>query len=128
MDASLGRAVNYVEEAEAASRREAKQGIASSSRKKRKTPQLYFRPWQRIATACANRPLQSVTPEHRVALEMAVTEDIEQRELSRYAKSIGAAWQDEEEIASIADGLHVPAHVEERLAQLKRARSSGRAS
>lgn len=55
---------------------------------------------------------------------MAVAEDVEQREFSRYARSIGQGWEEEEVIASIADGLVVPSHVERQRAFLKRARSS----
>ena len=74
------------------------------------------------------RPLIDITPENRLALEMAVMEEAERRELSRYAKSLTQALEEEGEIAGIADDLLTPPQVEERLARLKQASSASDAA
>ena len=124
VDASIRRAVNVVTEAEAQGRRKVKQARRKKSRGGRQDSQTGFRPWQRLAIASSRRPLTAVIPEYRLALEMAVMEEVEQRELSRYAKSIGHGWGEEEEIAAIADNLLIPPHVHEQLAMLQRARAN----
>ena len=68
-----------------------------------------------------HRPLVYITPENRLALEMAVMEEAEQRELSRYAKSLTEALDNEGEIAGIADDLLTPPQILERLSRLKQA-------
>jgi hypothetical protein len=64
--------------------------------------------------------LTSARPEDRLALEMAVTEEVEQRELSARAERLVEEWQDEEEIGAISDDLLLPDDVRERLDQLRR--------
>ena len=65
-----------------------------------------------------------VPPVRRLALEMAIMEEVEQRELARYARAVGEAWSDEEEIAAIADDLLTEPQVRERLALLQKARAA----
>lgn len=78
------------------------------------------RPWERLAARLANRPLLEAEPELRLALEMAVTEEIEQHELAMKARSAGQEWGTEEEIGAIADDLLVPESLRARLDQLRR--------
>lgn len=124
VDASIGRAINAVAEAEAQGRRLHTEARGKRSRGKRVPAHDYFRPWQRLAMWMVHRPLIDITPENRLALEMAVMEEAEQRELSRYAKSLTQALEDEGEIAGIADDLLTPPQVQERLAKLQQARSA----
>ena len=125
VDASIRSAVQYVTAAEEEGRRLQKQAHRKTSRGKRKAdPQSNFRPWERLAESCSFHPLTTVPPVRRLALEMAIMEEVEQRELARYAKTVGEAWNDEEEIAAIADDLLVPPTVSERLARLQKARTA----
>ena len=125
VDASIRRAVQVVTEAEAQGRRLQNQARRKTSRGRRKAdPDAFFRPWERLAGSCCFQPLTAVPPVRRLALEMAIMEEMEQRELARYAKTVGEAWGNEEEIAAIADDLLTPPQVTERLAQLQKARSA----
>ena len=126
VDASIRRAVNDVTEAEAAGRRQVKKARKKKAKGTDPAPQTGLRPWQHLAVLVARRPLITAFPEYRLALEMAVMEELERRELSRYARSLGEAWGDEEEIASIADDLLTPVELRERLAQLRSAIRAGR--
>ena len=125
VDASIRSAVQYVTAAEEEGRRLQKQAQRKTSRGKRKAdPQSHFRPWERLAESCLYHPLTNVPPVRRLALEMAIMEEVEQRELARYAKTVGEVWNDEEEIAAIADDLLLAPQVSERLAMLQKARTS----
>jgi hypothetical protein len=129
VDASIRRAIQDVTEAEAQGRRMQNQARRKTSRGKRKAdPQSFFRPWERLAGSCCLHPLTAVPPVRRLALEMAIMEEVEQRELARYAKTVGEAWTNEEEIAAIADDLLLAPQVKERLALLQKARSEPNAS
>lgn len=55
----------------------------------------------------------------RLALEMAVHEDEEQRYLNGELSVLAWIWRREERLASIADGLGLPGWVEEHLARLR---------
>jgi len=127
VDASIPHAVNNVTEAEARSRREPARVRRKKSRNKSPNPRASYRPWQWLAIDCSHRPLVNVRPETRLALEMAVMEEIERRELKRYAVSVGYAWSDEEEIAAIADDLLIAPQVKERLELLRKTLKPGRA-
>ncbi len=76
------------------------------------------RPWERLARQTAGRPLLELAPDVRLALEMAVTEEMEQRTLAGDAVESGKQWADEEEIGAIADDLLVPDEVRARLGEL----------
>jgi hypothetical protein len=56
----------------------------------------------------------------RLALEMASHEDTERRALEGELHLLESAWREAEEIASIADGLLLPAEADDRLDALKR--------
>ena len=58
-------------------------------------------------------------PEDRLALEMAVIEEIERQDLIADAEQAGEEWPEQEEIAGISDSLLVPPEVEHRLRELK---------
>ena len=128
VDASLGRAISMVSEAEAQGRRLITEVRRKRSRRKRPPPQENLRPWQRIAMWMVHRPLVDIAPEDRLALEMAVMEEAEQRELTRYAKSLTQALEDEGEIAELADDLLTPPQVQARLATFMQARSASDAA
>ena len=86
VDADVRRAVQDVTEAEAQGRRLQNQARRMTSRGRRKAdPKSFFRPWERLAEACSLHPLTVVPPVRRLALEMAIMEEVEQRELARYA-------------------------------------------
>ncbi|NUQ13628.1 MAG: hypothetical protein HUU26_15075, partial [Gemmatimonadaceae bacterium] len=55
-----------------------------------------------------------------LAVEMAVNEENERMALESEIAMLEDAWREAEEIAAIADGLALPAEVQERLATLKR--------
>ena len=55
----------------------------------------------------------------RLALEMALHDDIERALLMGELRALEAAWREAEEVAAIADSLLVPAAVEQRLGELR---------
>ena len=56
----------------------------------------------------------------RLALEMAVNEDVERRALEGELAQLEAAWREAESVAEIADGLALPAAIERRLEAIRR--------
>jgi hypothetical protein len=64
-------------------------------------------------------PLKSVTPELRLALEMAANESSERRALEGELHLLEERWREAEEIAGIADNLFLPSEVDAELARLK---------
>jgi hypothetical protein len=64
--------------------------------------------------------LASALPQDRLALEMAVTEEVEQRALTERSETLAEEWRDEEEIGAIADDLLLPDGVRTRLDELRR--------
>ncbi|UCG85777.1 MAG: hypothetical protein JSW71_17935 [Gemmatimonadota bacterium] len=79
------------------------------------------------AAAVSSRPgrspgtLRSLPTDVRLAIEMAANEETERCLLEGEMWLIEMAWQEAEEIAAIADGLAVPAEVERRLEELRKA-------
>ncbi len=74
------------------------------------------------AAASVLRPggtLAALPLDMRLAIEMAVNEESERCALEGEMWLLELAWQEAEEIAAIADGLVVPAEVEEKLQQLR---------
>ena len=67
-----------------------------------------------------------LTATDRLALEMALHEESEQRALEGELAPLVAAWREAEEIAAIADSLFLPSGVEERVARLRGESASGR--
>ena len=76
-------------------------------------------PWARIATS--NWPfggkLASMDNIPRLALEMAVSEELERRALAGDAGVLSQRWRDAEEVAHIADNMFLPASVTDWLAR-----------
>ena len=105
--------------------REERGHIASVGRKRRRKESerreeaSILRPWERLASSKERLVLDRMAPEDRLALEMAVTEEIEQRYLIHDAESAGSDWNEQEAIAGIADSLLVSPEVEDRLQRLK---------
>lgn len=79
-----------------------------------------LRPWEKLAASTDGVPLLSLSPEHRLALEMAVTEELERLALAENANASAVAWVREEEIGAIADNLNMPEWVRQRIDALKR--------
>lgn len=86
------------------------------------------RPWEHIANDSSVTELIHTPPERRLALEIAVTEELEQSELTARATSLGASVSDEEAIAEIADDLLVPDDVAQRLRKARESRDAARDS
>ena len=84
------------------------------------TPARPLRPWERLAVRHLRQPLLAQDAEQRLALEMAVTEEVEGLQLSRRATVALSEWPEQEEIAAIADDLLIPESIRERLAESKR--------
>jgi hypothetical protein len=61
-------------------------------------------------------------PEHRLALEMAVTEETERLELQERAKALTEEWREAEEIGAISDDLLLPESIAERLREMQERR------
>lgn len=81
--------------------------------------------WQSIADGCwTGQPLSQVSFVPRLALEMALTEEVERRVFAGEALTLVPPWQEAEEVAGIADSLLVPASVTEWLARHRRRRST----
>lgn len=64
--------------------------------------------------------LYGLPPFHRLALEMALHEEAERRAMEGELAELERAWEDAEQIASIADDLLVPDGVLDTLKRLKR--------
>jgi hypothetical protein len=94
------------------------------TRNKKTHRERVLRPWERLAASEDRVSLVRITPERRLALEMAVTEEIEQHELTQEAAVVGEDWTEQENIAAIADDLVVPPEVEERLREARANRAS----
>lgn len=114
------------------------QGASNFSRKRRKrrgrtgrergtaasrTPAL--RPWQRLISLERSTPLRTMPIASRLALEMAVAEEIEQEQLQAAAAEHEATWQSEEEVGAIADQLLLPEAVQAKFDALTRGRADG---
>lgn len=88
-----------------------------------------LRPWERVAGRPAwhtGTRVRDFEPEDRLALEMAVTEEVEAAALRARAAAAEPEWRAEESIAAIADDLLVPAPVCERWDALRTAARSRR--
>lgn len=135
LDASIADAVERVDRAERGeasvqlSRRSRRRQVARKLRQKKTessaanpaaVPREVLRPWEKLAASADGRPLLSLPPEHRLALEMAVTEETERLALAEDAHASAEVWVQEEEIGAIADDLTVPEWVQQRIDALKR--------
>ena len=81
-------------------------------------------PYQRIAMRQWPRDdlLAAMRPVARLAVEMAVTEELERRALAGEAAALEGRWRDAEEVAGIADAMFLPAFVTDWLARRGRER------
>jgi hypothetical protein len=78
------------------------------------------RPWELVALRMPTAWLASARPEDRLALEMAVTEEVERRQLAERSEVLAEAWQEEEEVGAISDDLLLPEGVQARLEELRK--------
>ena len=69
-----------------------------------------------------NTGLFALNPVHRLALEMALHEDVERAALEGELEDLERAWRDAEEIAAIADDMFVPSGVRATLSRLRERR------
>ena len=67
----------------------------------------------------ADRPLLAASPEDRLALEMAATEELEQQTLAEQASDAKQEWIAEETIGAIADDLLVPDAIRARMRTMR---------
>ncbi|GLC25698.1 hypothetical protein [Roseisolibacter agri] len=98
-----------------------RQRKASARVARQRTP---LRPWEHVVVDGHMRRLLAETPERRLALEMAVTEELEQIALEAHADALTERWRDEEEVGAIADDLLVPDAVRDRLRAAQEARDA----
>lgn len=64
--------------------------------------------------------LFALNPIHRLALEMALHEDVERAALEGELANLEQAWRDAEEIAAISDDMFVPTGVRAKLERLRK--------
>jgi hypothetical protein len=67
-----------------------------------------------------NSTLSSMNANTRLALEMAAHEESERRALEGELALLEEAWREAEEVASIADRLLIPDHIEDWIRKYKR--------
>jgi hypothetical protein len=119
---SIRAAVLEVARAERKARRRA-QRMAQQAHKRRRTreapPLVRLSAWEWLLADAPYRYLSEVSPLHRLALEMAVTEELERGKLESDAESASVEWNDQEQIAAIADDLLVPEAILYRIEQAK---------
>lgn len=129
-DADLNAAVGKVTRAEKGARQRAEPGRPERGARRRqrgnqtgKQPAsptwTELRPWE-IVSLGMSVWLASAHPEDRLALEMAVTEELEQRQLTERSEALAEEWRDEEEIGAIADDLLLPDGVRKRFDELRK--------
>jgi hypothetical protein len=82
------------------------------------------RPWERLAIDSYVSRVMSALPERRLALEIAVTEEVEAALLATRAGELAATWREEETVGAIADALLVPEAIDRRLEAMRVAHAS----
>ena len=126
VSADVARAVRWVTSAEGSVRERMPVRLGGvpqgKRRRKRETHATYIprRTWQQVVGGAPSLRLARADPEHRLALEMAVTEELEQRELGERTEQLAEEWKDEEEIGAISDDLLLPDGVRRRFAKLRK--------
>jgi transcription elongation factor Elf1 len=83
------------------------------------------RPWEHLLYGLPLEWVVNTIPEHRLALEMAVTEEMERLELQARAEALTEEWREEEEIGAISDDLLLPESITERLRVMQERRETG---
>jgi hypothetical protein len=121
--ASISRVVKRVDGVERKAQNSRK--VTTSGTRGRHRVHRPLRPWELLASDTVPRHLFAVAPEERLALEMAVTEELEHRELASHASEAESDWREEDEIAAIADDLLTPPEVAERLQAERQKRDRG---
>ena len=76
--------------------------------------------WASLLNPLMSGPLIGLDTVDRLALEMAVTEDVELRSLQDQAIRLRPAWRHAERIAAIADSLLLPKAITDWLATHRR--------
>ncbi len=84
-------------------------------------------PWEWIAKHGPHGLIYAMPLKHRLALEMAVTEHLEQNTMAAQAVALEDPWRDAETIGAIADNLLVPQFITDWLAR-RRMRRLGAAA
>ncbi len=79
------------------------------------------RPWERLVLDAYISHVVTGSPERRLALEIAVTEEVEAAALAAQAGELAATWREEETVGEIADGLLVPDTIRDRLEAMRAA-------
>jgi hypothetical protein len=121
----LARAVRRVEAAEQSASRPSGAGTPPRKRRRKakRAPSVAvappLRPWQHVILHRVPVAITTLSREHHLALEMAVNEELEQRQLAAGAEASVETWRSEEEIGAIADGLFLPEGIDDRLRKLK---------
>ena len=64
--------------------------------------------------------IDTLPPEQRIALEMALHEEVERRAIQGELAELERAWREAEEIAGIADSLLLPEDVSSRFERMRR--------
>jgi len=75
--------------------------------------------WGRLQQQGDTGDLRYIPVAARLAFEMAINEDAERRALEGELAQLEAAWKEAESVASIADGLGIPARIERTLQRLR---------
>jgi hypothetical protein len=115
-DDEIRRAVTHLDEAEARLR-QPKDPSAGRRDKKGRTA------WQQLLEGSqAASLLIRRTAAERLALEMAVSEELERRALAEHAEAIGTGSTRAREVAEIADNMFVPQSVLDWIARFKASR------
>jgi hypothetical protein len=121
----LARAVRRVEAAEQSASPPPRGGTPPRRRRRKakRAPHVVIapplRPWQQVIRQRVPVAVTALSREHHLALEMAVNEELEQRQLAAAAEASVETWRSEEEIGAIADGLLLPEGIDDRLRKLK---------
>ena len=121
----LGAAIDTVTSAEKGARKQPLKlgrGARRRMREKHQTIPMWReqRPWELVALRMPTAWFLNALPESRLALEMAVTEEVERRQLAERSEVLAEEWQEEEEIGAISDDLILPDGVRERLDEMKK--------
>ena len=122
----LAHAARRVEAAEQSASRPPRGGGTPPRRRRRKAKRAAhvavgppLRPWQHVVLHRLPIAITALSHDLRLALEMAVNEELEQRQLAAGAEASVETWRSEEEIGAIADGLLLPEGIDDRLRKLK---------
>jgi hypothetical protein len=123
--ASVPEVLQQVAASEGATATSVERSVRRSRRARRSLPRP-LRPWEHLVDGAYWSWVTSAPAVARLALEVAVTEEVEAAALRREADALAAEWPEEEEIGAIADDLLLPETVRARLHAAWERRSSAR--